>query len=85
MEPGPGWAGLWEASQLLYCSRLRSASQTSATLMVDGTVASLGYPTVSAACIAATGSMAGVTDAMAGGGCRVGMVFPSISGVGLLS
>jgi len=35
--------------------------------------------------IAVTGSIAGVTDAMAGGGCRVGMVFPSMSGVGLLS
>ena len=85
MEPGPGWEGLWEASQLLYCSRLRSASQTSATLMVDGTVASLACPIVSAEGIAVTGSIAGVTDAMAGGGCRVGMVFPSVSGVGLLS
>jgi hypothetical protein len=53
--------------------------------MVDGTVASLACPIVSAEGIAVTGSIAGVTDAMAGGGCRVGMVFPSISGVGLLS
>ena len=112
MEPGPGWEGLWEASQLLYCALLRSASQTSATLdhaaeavtytaadsmaadlkgftradfmVADGTEASLACPIVSVEGIAATGSMAGVTDAMAGGGCRVGMDFLSISVMGLL-
>jgi hypothetical protein len=122
MEPGPGWEGRLEASQLRYCSLLRSASQTSATLdrtaeaavstaavstaagfmaadsmaadlagctkgdftMADGTLASLACPMVSAEGIAATGSMARVTDAMAGGGCRVGMDFLFISVVGLL-
>jgi hypothetical protein len=112
MEPGPGWEGRLEASQLRYCSLLRSASQTSATLdrtaeaavytaagfmaadlagctkgdftMADGTLASLACPMVSAEGIAATGSMARVTDAMAGGGCRVGMDFLFISVAGLL-
>ena len=117
MEPGPGWEGCLEASQLRYCLLLRSASQTSATLdrtaeagvstaagfmaadsmaadlagctkgdftMTDGTLASLACPMVSAEGIAATGSMARVTDAMAGGGCLVGMDFLFISVVGLL-
>ena len=117
MEPGPGWEGCLEASQLRYCLLLRSASQTSATLdrtaeagvstaagfmgadsmaadlagctkgdftMADGTLASLACPMVSAEGIAATGSMARVTDAMAGGGCLVGMDFLFISVVGLL-
>jgi len=106
-EPVHGGEGLWEASQLLYCSLLRSASQTSAALdhtaeavvstaadlkgftradfmRADGTGASLACPIVSVEGIAATGSMAGVTDAMAGGGCRVGMDFLSISVMGLL-
>ena len=106
-EPVHGGEGLWEASQLLYCSLLRSASQTSATLdhtaeavvstaadfkgftradfmRADGTGASLACPIVSVERTAATGSMAGVADAMAGGGCRVGMDFLSISVMGLL-
>jgi hypothetical protein len=53
-------------------------------MVVDGTVASLACPMVSAEGAAATGSMGGVTDAMAGGGCRVGMDFLSMSVVGSL-
>ena len=51
----------------------------------DGMVASLACPMFSVEGIAATGSMARVTDAMAGCGCRVGMDFLSISVAGLLS
>jgi hypothetical protein len=65
---------------------LTRAGLTRADLMVaNGTVASLACPMVSAEGIASTGSMAGVTDVMAGGGCRVGMEFLSTSVVGLPS